>query len=51
MMKIMREGVDGKLHPSEEKQDHYSICVEPGGNICAILQLIPKKGLEQQQNH
>ena len=29
--KFMRLGVDGKLHPSEEKEEHISICSEPGG--------------------
>ena len=27
----MREEEDGKLHPSEKKEEHYSVCSEPGG--------------------
>ena len=29
--KFMRQGEDGKLHPFEMKEEHYSICSEPGG--------------------
>jgi hypothetical protein len=31
LTKYMREEEDGKLHPSEKKEEHYSVCSEPGG--------------------
>ena len=35
--KYMRVGVNGELHPSERKEDHYSLCSEPGGKFLTHL--------------
>lgn len=32
MTKFTKKHKDGKLHPSEKKEDHYSVCSEPRGN-------------------
>lgn len=43
MTKFMKEGDDGKLHPSEKKEDHYSVCSEPGGNYLFHFTVDPKE--------
>ena len=40
--KTMVKKEDGKYHPSEEKEEHYSICSEPGGDYLTHLTLDPE---------
>lgn len=37
--KLLTRGDDGKLHPSEVLEEHYSICGEPGGEYLTHLTL------------
>ena len=37
--KTLTRGDDGKLHPSEVEEEHYSICEVPGGEYLAHLTL------------
>ena len=39
--KFMRVGEDGKLHPCEEKEEHISICSEPGGRYLCHFKVDP----------
>ena len=40
--KTLTRGDDGKLHPSEVEEEHYSICGAPGGEYLTHLTLDPE---------
>jgi len=35
--KVMERGEDGKFHKKEVKDEHYSLCSEPGGEYLTHL--------------
>ena len=43
MTKVLTPGKDNKLHPSEVKEEHYSICSEPGGEYQTHFTLDPSE--------
>ena len=50
--KVLNLGSDGKYHPSDQQEDHYSICSEPGGDYLTHLTLDPKeKGNRKPAQH
>ena len=38
----MHKGEDGKFHSSDIKEEHYSLCSEPGGEYMCHLTIHPK---------
>ena len=45
--KFMRVGDNGGYHPAERKEDHYSLCSEPGGKYLTHFTVDPKERMER----
>ena len=49
--RYMREGENGELHPSERKEEHYSLCSEPESKFLTHLTVDPDEKTVKPADH